>query len=320
MVDAASDNRRLDSVSAPDPLQFRERARQEAPLAHHPVHPRVRTHPLDPRRVGVGADPDQLDPGRSRTEELLGVEQRRRREWADGRALRVVEREDDDLAAERTQRDALVELVGQREAGGDGAELDTRVEQRVRLRGGRRERCRRRCSRRTGGRDSCPDADTGDKRNPQNSPVQPAGHFAPVCTATNRGRNSQDRSRGDESSFRFTIGGPPLRRARSPGQAVRPARAAAHRRHPRRGQRRTEGSTPRATGRRNAGLGQCSGMTPSGAMARVSRPELLVFAASDRFDHLADRSRTPANPSQGIRLAGRADSVAVPTRRNEGTR
>ena len=45
------------------------------------------------------------------------MEQRRRREWTDGRAFRVVEREDDDVTPERTQRDALVELVGQREAG-----------------------------------------------------------------------------------------------------------------------------------------------------------------------------------------------------------
>ena len=41
---------------------------------------------------------------------------------------------DDDLAAERAQRDALAELVGQREAGSHGAQPGARVEIRIRRR------------------------------------------------------------------------------------------------------------------------------------------------------------------------------------------
>ena len=48
-------------------------------------------------------------------------------------------------------------------------------------------------------------------------------------------------------------------------------------------------------GKEHSRLGQCSGMTPDGAMAGVSRVERLVFAALDRFDHLADRSLRPSS-------------------------
>ena len=62
----------------------------------------------------------------------------------------------------------------------------TGVELRIRHRRRHRRWSRPWVPRRPGGRDGCPDSDAGEKRKSQNDPVQPAGHFAPVCIAMSR--------------------------------------------------------------------------------------------------------------------------------------
>ena len=64
----------------------------------------------------------------ARPEHRLGVDHRGRRQWADRRALGVVEGQDHDLAAERAQRDRLAELVRQSEAGGDAGDRCPRIQ------------------------------------------------------------------------------------------------------------------------------------------------------------------------------------------------
>jgi hypothetical protein len=118
VVDLTSHDLRFDPVRVPNALEPCERTVKEVPGVHHPVRFRVRAHPACFGRGGICADAQQFHLSARRSEEPLGLDHRGGGERADRRALRVVEGEDHDLAAEGGQRHGSPELIGQREVGG----------------------------------------------------------------------------------------------------------------------------------------------------------------------------------------------------------
>jgi len=108
-------DRRLDRVLLPHSLELRQGAGQEVPRMQHPAKLGVGPHVLERGCGGIGVDPQQLHPRAGLTEHRLGIEHRAGRQRTYGRALGIVEREDHHLAAKRTQRHRLSELVRQRE-------------------------------------------------------------------------------------------------------------------------------------------------------------------------------------------------------------
>ncbi len=124
-----------DVVGPPDRLELGRRAGEEVPLVHHGVRPRI-GHDIGHRGgVRVRVHPEQLDLAAGRSEHLPRLHHAHRGQRADRGALRVNERQDDDLAAELVQRHGLAELVAQRDVGsGLAAQRAARVEGRVGVR------------------------------------------------------------------------------------------------------------------------------------------------------------------------------------------
>ncbi len=115
VVDLSPLNLDGDAVSAPGGLQLRQRPGEEVPLVNQAMCPRVGEHVRDAGGHGVRVHAKQLHLVARGAEQLLRFHHALRGQRADGGALGILERQDDDLTPELAQRHRLAELVDQPE-------------------------------------------------------------------------------------------------------------------------------------------------------------------------------------------------------------
>ena len=290
VVDRALHDRGRDAVGAPDALQLGERAGEEAPLVQHPVRLRVVPHPLHLRRLGVRADPEQLDVRRRRAEELLRLEQRGRRERADRRALRVVEARTTTLPRSERSETRFPNWSVSVNSGATALSARARIELRVRDRGRLRGRDR---GRRRGSRSGRPRSRRRWRRRRRarapDDPVQPAGHSASVSqrdASAVRSRAVAVSSSLSASGVRWNLTISSRTRSRRAASGTTSSRA-----------RATSPSGGAAPSARPA-LRSCSSCSPSSTRSRghLPRPLLRDGARAHRGDRRGGERSRDARP------------------------